>query len=234
MPTSGTGQSGQRDAYVLSRIRPAIQDFISTVHAYLPYFSMIPAPVSLASLQGKAKPEEERPQTLHPNETFTVLASLTNSLVSLPAKVVQALNEHSGLRERLVKEWKAWLDLLDDSVNQKGEMFSGDQARCWIAALDAFAAGNTFASASGPGVSGGFGYGGFSGGGMGYGSSMGWSAPPAAGGWGSATIQNTNAASTASNTLPEMRTFRDVWVEKVGWLIGRQPPVFGFEAMDEL
>jgi hypothetical protein len=195
---------------------------------------MIPAPVSLASLQAKVKPEEAS-QPPHPDETFAVLASLTNSLLSLPSKVVQALNEHSGLSERLMKEWKAWLDLLDESVNNKGDMFSGDQARCWIAALDAFAAGNTFASASGPGVSGGFGYGGFSGTGMGYGSSMGWgTATPAVGGWGSAGIQNANSASTPTNNLPEMRAFRDAWVAKVGWLVGRQPPVLGFEAMDEL
>jgi hypothetical protein len=196
---------------------------------------MIPAPVSLASLQAKVKSEEENPQGPHPEETFAVLASLTNSLVSLPSTVVQALNEHSGLPERLMKEWKAWLDMLDESVNKKGDMFSGDQARCWIAALDTFAAGNTFASASRPGISGGFGYSGFSGAGMGYGSSMGWSATPAVGGWGSASIQSTSSTvSTPANNMPEMRAFRDLWVEKVGWLVGRQPPAVGFEAMDEL
>ena len=192
---------------------------------------MIPAPVSLASLQQtKPKSEEGTTQYPHPDETFAVLASLTNSIISLPAKVVHALNEQSGLPERLLKEWKSWLDLLDESVNNKGDMFSGDQARCWIAALDAFAAGNTFASASGPGVSGGFGYGGFSGtSSMGYG----WGGTlPVVGGWG------VNVAPAApiptANNIPEMRAFRDAWVEKVGWLVGRQPPALGFEAMDEL
>lgn len=192
---------------------------------------MIPAPVSLASLQqAKPKSEDDTPQYPHPDETFAVLASLTNSLISLPAKVVHALNEQSGLPERLSKEWKAWLDLLDENVNNKGEMFSGDQARCWIAALDAFATGNTFASASGPGVSGGFGYGGTGMGMMTYG----WgAAPPAMGGWGNASASVTPVAATTNN-VPEMRAFRDAWVEKVGWLVGRQPPALGFEAMDEL
>ncbi|KIM23047.1 hypothetical protein M408DRAFT_332527 [Serendipita vermifera MAFF 305830] len=242
--SSGSGQSGQRDAYVLSRIRPAIQDFVSTVHAYLPYFSMIPAPMSLASFQqqNKLKSEEDTntAQLPHPDETFTVLASLTNSFISLPAKVVHALNEQSGLQERLLKEWKAWLDLLDESLNNKGDMFSGDQARCWIAALDSFAAGNTFASATGPGVSGGFGYGGFSGAGIGM-VGYGWSnnngvvAPSSAiGGWGGASSSVAQPSVSTTNNLPEMRALRDAWVEKVGWLVGRQPPALGFEAMDEL
>lgn len=243
--TSREGAAGQRDAYVLSRLRPAIQAFVSTVHAYLPYFSLIPAPISLSSLQNKStsslapgKPGETQ---AHPDETFVVLASLTNSILSLPSKVVTALNEQSTLPDRLIKEWKAWLDYLDEFVNVKGEMFSRDQARSWIHALDSFAQGNTVASSTAPGFGSSFAYGGSVGFGFGgsssyAGSAWGTTASSGVGNWGSGGSLNdlSNNSTTPAHNLPELKNVRDEWVKRVGWLVGRQPPALGFEAMDEL
>ncbi|KAG8787576.1 hypothetical protein FRC15_008932 [Serendipita sp. 397] len=220
--------SGQRDAYVMSRLRPAVQEFLSTVHAYLPYYSLIPPPVTLANLQQKNTASS--PQRPHPDETFTVLASLTNALVSLPANVIVAINEQSTLPERIIKEWSAWLDHLDEAVNKNGEMFSGEQARSWINSLDTFAIGGTLSYSTGPGISGSIGFGTFSNGGppTAWG---GWGSAGFAGGWGS--FGPSMPRVSYSNNLPEMKDFRDLWVRKVGWLVGRQPPVPGFEAMDE-
>jgi hypothetical protein len=227
--------AGQRDAYVLSRLRPAIQAFVSTVHAYLPYFSLIPAPISLSSLQNKAtSPGKSGETQAHPDETFVVLASLTNSILTLPSKVVTALNEQSTLPDRLTKEWKAWLDYLDESVNVKGEMFSRDQARSWIHALDSFAQGNTVASSTAPGFGSSFAYGGSVGFGFGGSSSYagsGWgpTGSSGVGSWGTG-----NSSTVPAHNLPELKNVRDEWVKRVGWLVGRQPPAAGFEAMDEL
>lgn len=244
--SAGTNSASQRDAYVMSRLRPAIQAFTSTVHAYLPYFSLIPAPVSLSSLQRKpsgsslvsSKPNDQQP---HPDETFIFLASLTNSILSLPSKVVSALNEQSSFPDRLMKEWKAWLDHLDVAVNTKGEMFSGDQARSWIHALDSFAMGNTVSTSTAPGFGSSFAYGGSSGFGAGFGfggpsaPTSGWGTSSGAGGWGNASsTTNMSSRICPTNNLPELKNLRDAWVEKVGWLVGRQPPVPGFEAMDEI
>jgi hypothetical protein len=242
--TSREGAAGQRDAYVLSRLRPAIQAFVSTVHAYLPYFSLIPAPISLSSLQNKSTsslaPGKSETQA-HPDETFVVLASLTNSILSLPPKVVTALNEQSTLPDRLIKEWKAWLDYLDESVNVKGEMFSRDQARSWIHALDSFAQGNTVASSTAPGFGSSFAYGGSVGFGFGGSSSYtgsGWSTTTSSGvgSWGSGSSSNdlSNNSTPPAHSLPELKNVRDEWIKRVGWLVGRQPPALGFEAMDEL
>ncbi|CAG7850325.1 SubName: Full=Uncharacterized protein {ECO:0000313/EMBL:CCA70924.1} [Serendipita indica DSM 11827] len=208
--------SGQRDAYVLDRLRPAIQDFLSTVHAYLPYFSLTVTPVTLSSLQDKPKPTLPPKEQPHPNETFIVLSSLTNGLISLPPKAIAALKEQSTLVEKVVKEWEAWLDHLDTAVNQNGEMFSGEQARSWIQALDSFAAG-TAASSVGFGVSSSSSFGG-------------WGSSSSSLGWG----MSSKSASLSESNVPEMKGIRDAWVRRVGWLVGRQPPVAGFDAMDEL
>lgn len=240
--TFSQGGAGQRDAYVLSRLRPAIQSFVSTVHAYLPYFSMIPAPVSLSSLNNKLAPTKSEETKPHPDEAFTVLATLTNSILSLPSKVVAALNEQSTLPERLIKEWKAWVDELDKSVNGTGEMYSRDQASSWINALDSFAMGNTVASSTAPGFGSSFAYSGSAGFGFGGSSSYassGWgvSGSSGVGGWGSGAPSSNNLSNnstSATHNLPDLKNVRDEWVKRVGWLVGRQPPVLGFEAMDEL
>jgi hypothetical protein len=241
-PPINAVQSSQRDAYVLSRLRPAIQEFISTVHAYLPYYSLLPSPTTLSALQNKASSSEKAEEKPHPNETFMVLASLTNSIISLPSKVIIALNENSSLLERLMKEWEAWLTYLDDAVNVKGEMFSGDQARSWINALDAFSMGVASSSSSGFGFGGNTGFGSFGAASIGFGGSMsgvsGWRAPSSSsslGGWGAlAPTPNPSVTPELSHNLPEIKKFRDEWINRVGWLVGRQPPVGGFEAMDEL
>ena len=214
---SSAGSSGQRDAYVLSRLRPAIQDFLSTVHAYLPYFSLTVAPVTLSSLQDKPKPALPLKEQPHPNETFIVLSSLTNGLVSLPPNAIAALKEQSTLIEKVVKEWEAWLDHLDTAVNQNGEMFSGEQAKSWIQALDSFAAGTTASSGA-----------------------FGVPSSSAFGGWGSSSSSSfgwgmsSKPTGASESNVPEMKRIRDAWVRRVGWLVGRQPPFAGIDAMDEL
>lgn len=170
----------------------------------------MPTPVSLTN-----QPPQQRKERPQPDETFSVLATLTNSLISLSTPAFTALAQQSDLVERLMTEWRAWLNFVDEYVNRQGEIFGQDQARSWISALDSWAEGSQASL------------------GTGFGGGFGWAAH--ASGWGSRPTGFGQPAQAArENPLPGMKEIRDQWVTKVGFMVGRKPPFPGFEAMDEL
>jgi hypothetical protein len=112
-----------RPEYIQSRIQPAVNDFISTVHSYLPYFSFV---------NTSAGPT---PSIL---DAFNFLAALTQHiLLEQQPLAVAALSE--GLRDRIVPEWKAWTEHLSVAVNSQGRMFPAGVVHEWSNKLDAFA-----------------------------------------------------------------------------------------------
>ena len=239
----------QRDSYVLNRLRPAVQTFTTAVASYLPYFSLVPAPVTLASLQQR----DRQPQQPHVNsrppsplETFTVLSTLTSSLLTLPPAAAQALKQQSDLHSRIVTEWKAWLNFLDDHVNREGGIFGRDMAESWLTALEAFSVGKP--ASTGHALGSGLAFGtNWLGGGRGWGSSAmsstgEWRTPLASPGglgfgFGSAVVPlaSSQAPSNAHNKVltAQMKEVKDDWILRVGWLAGRRAPLQGLDRMEE-
>lgn len=136
LPQSQSSQSnpnpgGMRESYVISRLRPHISDFASTCYSYLPYFSYLPPPSnpSLPQVVPAIKPPAA--------ETFTFLSTLTSQLFSQP-QLTQ--NELCPLiTPRLLEEWGAWVNRVDEVVNRQGGMFSAEVARSWERGLDELA-----------------------------------------------------------------------------------------------
>ncbi|KAG8827966.1 hypothetical protein FRC17_007651 [Serendipita sp. 399] len=193
--------------------------------------SVIPRPTIDAAREAIVTASKKLRDSIPYSAASSAIASVPASTTARTPYSSGGRNSPSMIGSRLMKEWNAWLDHLDEAVNKTGEMFSGEQARSWIHALDAFAAGGTLSYSSGPGISGSIGFGALSGPGpsMSWG---GWGSASFSGGWGSFAPSMPRTAPPANN-LPEMKDFRDLWVQKVGWLVGRQPPIPGFEAMDE-
>ncbi|TDL28519.1 hypothetical protein BD410DRAFT_834600 [Rickenella mellea] len=129
-PSSPSHPGGMRDSYVLSRLRPHIQEFVSTAFSYLLYFTYIPSESSLNTL-GKDK------VVGHPSETFAFLSALNHHLVSQPPLTQSSLTPL--LLPRLVQEWMAWVDRVDAHLNRDGGMFGMEVARGWARVLDEYA-----------------------------------------------------------------------------------------------
>jgi hypothetical protein len=240
----------QRDSYVLNRLRPAVQTFTTTVASYLPYFSLVPAPVTLASLQQRNR----QPQQPHLNskppshsETFTVLSTLTSSLLTLPPAAAQALKQHSDLHSRVVAEWKAWLHSLDNHVNREGGIFGRDMVQSWLTALEAFSVGKPASTGHALGSGLAFGTNWLGGGRSGLGSptmsSTGeWGTPLASPGglgfrFGSAVAPLVPSPALSSmhnkDLMAQMKEVKDDWISRVGWLAGRHAPPQDFDPMEE-
>lgn len=112
----------------------------------------------------------------HPAETFTYLHTLVSSLQRLPP-VARSLiyTDSPQFSLRLSQEWSGWVNRVDEEVNQKGGMFSGEVVRGWERALDEMVS---------------------------------WEERDRA--------EHSNAPSG-------MKSVRDRWVARVGWLIGKHP-----------
>ncbi|KAH7104655.1 hypothetical protein BKA62DRAFT_692934 [Auriculariales sp. MPI-PUGE-AT-0066] len=113
----------QRPEYIMSRIQPSVDGFISTVHTYLPYFSYVSATA------GQPPPNAF--------DSFSFLTLITESMLEQQPLAVDALSH--GLRQRLVQEWTAWIEQLSLAVNQQGRMFAQSLVQDWVNRLDAFA-----------------------------------------------------------------------------------------------
>ncbi|KAH9898134.1 hypothetical protein C8Q73DRAFT_834192 [Cubamyces lactineus] len=140
-PSSG---GGMRDEYILSRIRPHIQDFVSACFSYLPYFSNI-ATADASSTSSKSHAaqshatalRQQHKDKLHPTETYLFLAALTSHILAQPPLTQTELAPM--LAPRLAEEWKAWVDNVDATVNMQGGMFGRETVQTWERGLDDFA-----------------------------------------------------------------------------------------------
>jgi hypothetical protein len=103
---------------------------VSACYSYLPYFSYLPPPSNSSQPQVSAvKPPAA--------ETFTFLSTLTSQLFSQPHLTQNEL--FPLITPRLLEEWGAWVDRVDEVVNRQAGMFSGEVARGWERTLDEFA-----------------------------------------------------------------------------------------------
>lgn len=141
--TSITDGSQMRESYVLSRLRPHINDFVSVCMSYVPYFSYIRAAEASANGSGSSSRSHSTALQLqhkdkpHPSETFLFLSALTSHVFSQPPLTQSSLAPL--LLPRLSQEWTAWIDRIDDVVNREGGMFGGETVRAWERTLDEFA-----------------------------------------------------------------------------------------------
>ena len=139
---SGASDGGMRESYILSRIRPAIHDFVSACMSYVPYFSYAspssPLHVDSGSSQSLSTVLQlHHRDKAHPSETFIFLSTLSNQILSQPLLTQSSLAPL--LLPRLIQEWQAWMDWIDEVVNQEGRMFRVDTVRSWERGLDEFA-----------------------------------------------------------------------------------------------
>ncbi|THH09464.1 hypothetical protein EW145_g1982 [Phellinidium pouzarii] len=137
--TSGFGRSshspahntGMRDSYVLSRLRPLIAEFVSTAFSYMPYFSYrSESSASQPTLPGKEK------VYAHPTETFGYLSVLTDHLLCQNSLCQSTLGPL--ILPRLLQEWMAWVNRVD-MVLKQGGIFGSGVAQSWVEALDRYA-----------------------------------------------------------------------------------------------
>ncbi|EPQ60593.1 hypothetical protein GLOTRDRAFT_113190 [Gloeophyllum trabeum ATCC 11539] len=137
-PSSSTSDSfssgGMRDSYVLSRLRPHIDAFVTAASTYLPYFSFVAPGNQSASPPSSAPVSKDK---LHPSEVFVFLSALTTHILEQPPLAQSSLAPL--LLPRLSEEWKAWVLRVDDSVNRQGGMYREETVRTWERDLDAFA-----------------------------------------------------------------------------------------------
>jgi hypothetical protein len=138
----GAPDGGMRESYILSRLRPAIHEFVSACMSYVPYFSYaspsLPLHVDSSSSQSlSATLQLQHKDKSHPSETFIFLSTLTNQILSQPSLTQSSLAPL--LLPRLIQEWRSWIDRIDEIVNQQGGMFGVDSVRSWEKSLDEFA-----------------------------------------------------------------------------------------------
>ncbi|CDO73485.1 hypothetical protein BN946_scf185013.g120 [Trametes cinnabarina] len=143
-PSSTPPGGGMRDEYILSRIRPHIQEFVSACLSYLPYFSSVSTNDTIASSSKSQAAQShatalriQHKDKLHPTETYLFLAALTSHILSQPPLAQNALAPM--LAPRLAAEWQAWIDHVDDSVNEQGGMYGRETVQTWERGLDEFA-----------------------------------------------------------------------------------------------
>jgi hypothetical protein len=143
-PSQAPANGGMRDDYILSRLRPHINNFVTACMSYLPYFSYIPVPTSQTpSARGNSPPQSHsnvlqalHKDKSHPSETFLFLSTVTNHLLSQPPLAQTSLL--ALLLPRLTQEWKAWVERVDAVVNREGGMFGIEVVRSWEKGLDEF------------------------------------------------------------------------------------------------
>ncbi|KAF8898827.1 hypothetical protein BD779DRAFT_1485717 [Infundibulicybe gibba] len=138
-PVLAPGNGGMRDSYITSRLRPHISDFVAACISYLPYFSLLPSPTTTPPLhpQSHVAALQTLHKDRHPSESFIFLSSMTNHLLSQPPLTQSSL--WPLLLPRLLEEWKAWVDRVDQVVNQEGGMFGSETVRAWERGLDEMA-----------------------------------------------------------------------------------------------
>ena len=66
---NGSEYGFQREQYILDRLRPAVNDYVSTALSYLRYFSSLPSDNGILSTSHKDDRED-----VHPMETFEYLS----------------------------------------------------------------------------------------------------------------------------------------------------------------
>ncbi|KAH7883511.1 hypothetical protein F5I97DRAFT_1958330 [Phlebopus sp. FC_14] len=125
--------SAMRESYVLSRLRPHIEEFVSTCMSYVPYFSYNSG--RACSRWGGLEVEEK--EKLHPSEAFLFLSTVTGHITTQPAVTQASLGRI--LLPRLAEEWMGWVERIDEVVNREGGMFGGENVRIWEKTLDEFA-----------------------------------------------------------------------------------------------
>lgn len=127
--SAANNAGGMRDSYIQSRLRPHINEFVSTCISYLPYFSYTSSSSQSAlSAQNRS----------HPTEVFHFLCNLTAHVLSQPQLSQNGLEPL--LLTRLSEEWNAWVARVDAAVNEEGGMFGSETVRNWEQRLDEFAA----------------------------------------------------------------------------------------------
>ncbi|KAI5123615.1 hypothetical protein M0805_003431 [Coniferiporia weirii] len=123
--------TGMRDSYVLSRLRPLITEFVSTAFSYMPYFSYSSEPIA-----PHTTPPGKEKVYVHPSETFGYLSVLTDHLLCQPPLCQSTLAPL--LLPRLLQEWMAWVNRVDLMLKQGG-IFGSGVAESWVEALDRYA-----------------------------------------------------------------------------------------------
>lgn len=139
---SGASDGGMRESYILSRLRPAIHEFVSACMSYVPYFSYASPSLPLHADSGSSSSfsaalQLQHKDKSHPSETFIFLSTLSNQILSQPSLTQSSLAPL--LLPRLIQEWRAWIARIDGVVNQQGGMFGVDTVRSWEKGLDEFA-----------------------------------------------------------------------------------------------
>lgn len=144
-PQDHSHTAGMRDEYILSRLRPHVQEFVSACSSYLPYFSYVDT-ASLSELATKSAAhieshafalQSQHKDKSHPSETFLFLhAMMTHALAQPPLTQSSLLPQ---VMPRLVLEWKAWVARVDQIVNREGGMFGQETVRSWERGLDELA-----------------------------------------------------------------------------------------------
>ena len=147
-PGSDGQGSGMRQEYIVSRLRPHIQEFVSSCFSYLPYFSCIDKASTSLSAKHGAIPhthaqshasalQSQHKDKSHPSETYLFLETVTAQILAQPPLTQGELLPL--LIPRLTEEWKAWVDRVDQAVNCEGGMFGQEVVRSWERGLDRFA-----------------------------------------------------------------------------------------------
>ena len=141
----GNNHSGMRDAYIISRLRPHVADFVSSCMSYLPYFTCVPSSTQLSSLFPSTSQshlattiQSLHKDKFHPSETFVFLSAVTKHLIEQPPLTLSQLSPL--ILGRLSEDWKMWVDKVDELVNRQGGMFGSETVRSWERGLDEMAA----------------------------------------------------------------------------------------------
>lgn len=124
------GRPSQRDRYILDRLRPAVEEYVSTVLSYMRFFSCIPGSRDSHSVTSNGDKDG-----IHPAETFDYLSVVTEHLLSQSHHCQSILSPL--LAPRLLQEWMAWVDKVDISLKEGG-IFGANVAQTWIDTLDKY------------------------------------------------------------------------------------------------
>jgi Cut8, nuclear proteasome tether protein len=132
--TSSDTPGGMREEYIVSRLRPPINDFVASFQSYLPYFSQR---AFNSTPHSSGTPQPPRRDRCPPTETFLFLQSLTSHILAQPSLTQVTLVPL--ILSRLLDEWKVWVEHVDEVVNRQAGMFGGETVRGWERVLDEFA-----------------------------------------------------------------------------------------------
>ncbi|KAH9968883.1 hypothetical protein BC827DRAFT_1121828 [Russula dissimulans] len=126
--------TGMREEYIVSRLRPHINDFVASFQSYLPYFSQR---TFNSNSHLSDTPQPPRRDRCPPTETFLFLHSLTSHILAQPSLTQATLVPL--ILSRLLDEWKAWVERVDEVVNRRAGMFGEETVRGWERVLDELA-----------------------------------------------------------------------------------------------